>query len=773
MSDHTPIVEPLSTFLDHVNHRNQLVPATADGIRANDSVTAWSLVQYQTPFKNQNPRGTCWAFAAAAAMEAAYKRQYGITPDLSEEYIYHVEKTVGVGDGQGNDLPGPRETNCSYWDFQGASDVLLVLPAYGVSEEKYAPYITDVETLRQNIPAAGNLSIGGASQEQIDAFEYNQALIPLAARWNARYRVTGSKAVYTGSGDPVPAIIAELSNNREVVIGMTVGNGGDDNLGGSSGVGGHVTLIVAFDNTLQSFLIKNSWGIPLNPVTGQTTFTALSYATARQYITSAHAITSIADPNSPPDISAIWRGVWNMDHDGWRGKLVIRRTFNFENYVAKDAGQPNTLGNAQNSVRLGSYYRDGLRHDVNGHFEENGRKLVFFIADQAGSHVASGQETGQRFEVYLFSRDGATVAGQTSWQNSPFGALLSRTRTPGLPSSFTAAQWYGVWAISDDGWRGTLKIISISPSGVVAVYRAADGTEFPAPGFLGGDPHIINLTVQFSPANHQPFSLLAHTRETGVFSGTTKLSGTTYGVKGLRLLPIYGIEPNGVLLWYQHEGRVQGSTAWSGPNTVGSGWNNFQRVFSGGDGILYGVQPDGTLLWYRHVGNIDGTAAFAGPKTVGSGWENFKSVIGGGSGVVYAIQNDGSLLWYRHDGRADGSANWAGPIQVGSGWADFKQVFSAGDGILYAVKNDGTLVWYWHYGFAGGSVTWSEPMPVGEGWADFLSILAAEDGVIYAIAKDGTLSQYVHVGRYDGSRQWIGAKVVGSGWQNFTTVLVS
>src|SRR5207245_10566680 len=40
---------------------------------------SWSLAADQTPFKNQSDRGTCWAFAGASALEAAYHRHFGLT----------------------------------------------------------------------------------------------------------------------------------------------------------------------------------------------------------------------------------------------------------------------------------------------------------------------------------------------------------------------------------------------------------------------------------------------------------------------------------------------------------------------------------------------------------------------------------------------------------------------------------------------------------------------------------------------------------------------
>jgi len=234
---------------------------------------------------------------------------------------------------------------------------------------------------------------------------------------------------------------------------------------------------------------------------------------------------------------------------------------------------------------------------------------------------------------------------------------------------------------------------------------------------------------------------------------------------------IYGIQNDGTLQWYRHDGSADGSFAWTGPNKVGDGWQSFKSVFAGGDGIIYGIQNDGALQWYRHDGRANGTYVWTGPNKVGDGWQSFKSVFSGGDGAIYAIQNDGVLQWYRHDGRADGTYAWTGPNKVGDGWQSFNSVFSGSDGIIYGIQNDGTLQWYRHDGRANGTYAWTGPNIVGKGWQNFNSVFSGGDGIIYGIQNDGTLQWYRHDGRADGTFAWTGPNIVGKGWQNFKLVI--
>jgi hypothetical protein len=83
-------------------------------------------------------------------------------------------------------------------------------------------------------------------------------------------------------------------------------------------------------------------------------------------------------------------------------------------------------------------------------------------------------------------------------------------------------------------------------------------------------------------------------------------------------------------MWYRHDGWRDGSSNWTAGNggrQVGTGWNGYSRVFAGEDGVIYGMYPDGRLMWYRHDGWRDGSfnwTAGNGGRQVGTGWNVFR-----------------------------------------------------------------------------------------------------------------------------------------------------
>jgi hypothetical protein len=352
-----------------------------------------------------------------------------------------------------------------------------------------------MDQLKASIPECGNLDIGTSTQEQLDAFEFSEGLLPTPARQRAQYRVSDFGAL---PGMPTSEQVeAVLRGGHEVV----------------ADVPGHCLLIVGFDRLRRVYTAKNSWG--------EGYFIELSYDSTTWPILGGRFVIDVDALDAQPQKDAYWLGRWNMDHDGWRGELVIRRTTDYR----RSQGE---------STKLGNYYRDGQRYDVNGATSQDGQALHFWIADTPGK-VQPGAQQGQEFWAYVYSHDCMRAAGSTTWGRSRFGVSLSRNRLSGTPSpGFKAQDWIGDWAMNHDGWLGTLSIASVEP--FAATYTTSwDGTSLPVTGGLaGGASHFLQIAIPFFPGNPQDFRLFGHTRENDVFSGLTLTGGRTYGVQGYR-----------------------------------------------------------------------------------------------------------------------------------------------------------------------------------------------------------------------------------------------
>ena len=485
----------------------------------------YSLAAWQTPIRNQGSRGTCWAFAGIAALEAAYRRKYGTVLDLSEHYLFHMSKCVELyTDYMTNAVP--HENNSSYWGGQGNSGIIEVMSRIAVPEERFAPYLEQhqLDAIRTSLPGAGALD-WNATQEQLDTFEYDQRNIPLEARHQAKYKVKSWGVIGNLTTDKMEQVIAA---NSEIVLDVDAYkwryNAAIDALEydpNGGGGGGHTVLVVGYDRNQQVFLIKNSWN---DGRLLRLTYDYVRRESARWY--TGHYITDVENINMAPQMKAKWIGRWNMDHDGWRGQLVIRRFTNFH-----------TGENMQ--TKIGNYYRDGKRYEANGYFVDGGQGVVFFVADREGKITPGTLYSGQRHELYNYSWFPVMGAGKTHWNNIPFGSLVNRGAIPHRPSnSFSRSEWIGSWAMNHDGWQGTLTISAITPFlwGMLLVsgtYRTHDGRLLTISGSVNAaQNHVMSINIPFSADNNQSFELHYHTWENGIFSGTTTWGGRKFGVFG-------------------------------------------------------------------------------------------------------------------------------------------------------------------------------------------------------------------------------------------------
>jgi hypothetical protein len=302
---------------------------------------AVSLADSQTPLKSQGGRGTGYAFAVCAAMEALYRRAFGVTLDLSEQYVHHVNQ---AGELHPDHVTStlPHENNSSFWGSQGCSDIVGRLQRTAIPDERAAPYRdqSTLDSLRLATAEAGSLA-RGSTQEELDAFEFHDHHIPEVARLSARYLVTDCRALPRNpKAEDVEAVLAA---GHEVV----------------ADVPGHTLLIVGYDRSRRVFEVKNSWG--------ERELVEVAYDSPDWPLLWGWYVLDVTPLNAPPQPESCWLGRWQMNHDGRHGELVIRRTTDYRN----DPGAP---------TKLGTYYRAGHRRDVNGYTTQDGEALHFWVA---------------------------------------------------------------------------------------------------------------------------------------------------------------------------------------------------------------------------------------------------------------------------------------------------------------------------------------------------------------------------------------------------------
>lgn len=474
--------------------------------------------EFQTDIRNQADRNTCSAFAMLAAIEARYMRDYDLNLNLSEQFFWHSYKSTG--------LSFPKvykyENQSSYWGG-GNSQGIRAAVNFAIPLEHYCPYQTrnGMQAIRDQIPAAGQLiwesdpAQNMVTQDEVDAFEYSPLYITDEARQQARYGVKSYVLFDPSTIQNTSSLEWLLAWGHEVIVDANLKWKTDPATGireydPNSGGASHVFLVVGFDRDEQAFYVKNSWN--------EAGLIRVSYEFAENCFSYGSIVTEVTDPELPTT-KARAIGRWQMNHDGWKGELIIRRFTNETNDV----------------TRLGHYRSsDGSLKAINGKYVHDGRGVHFSFTEGPDSDPTS--LTGQPFTMDVYSWEIQHAAGDTVWNNISFGAYMSRDEfQSAYGKDFQPTKWKGTWSMNHDGWKGILVISQVLPIPFVGwlvqgEYQPSNGTPKVVVGFLDSQhSHILRFNINFSDENNQPFVLHFHTWSSDLASGYTFWNGKRFG----------------------------------------------------------------------------------------------------------------------------------------------------------------------------------------------------------------------------------------------------
>jgi hypothetical protein len=292
----------------------------------------------ETPVKYQQGP-SCQTFAAVGALEAAYKRQYGLTLDLSEHYLINMGETGG------------RPLN---WARGSASGALATAMNYGVAPtadwpaQNFTRIYSDLRAVLNPPATDTNSAVDGIVWNdplQRDVANFNPLLYPsLQSHEDAKY---APQEVSWVPNPKDPASYEQLiQQGHEIAVIIPVSQWKLNTVTGifdfnpaPARDGLHNILITGYDRNRRVFRIKNSWGANWNG----NGYADLSYDLITQAGSNQLYIASVRPPTQGAIGSGVWRGFWRAKIGGVSGTAVIRHMF---------------LSSVAPDVSIGTFYAD-------------------------------------------------------------------------------------------------------------------------------------------------------------------------------------------------------------------------------------------------------------------------------------------------------------------------------------------------------------------------------------------------------------------------------
>jgi hypothetical protein len=460
-----------------------------------------SLRAQQTPIRRQHGDECTW-FAATAAIEAAYNRDFGLDLDLSETHFNHLLKMALIGSGfplpqRENQIGawggGHIHTNLSWMETSRAG-----LPPQSLHPN--APYKNYSHPNPGDVPDVMNwAAVGGATQRTFDDFNLRDTPfvmktpedltwtpLPPGALTQGRYRSSGHDKPEGGEGRSLDWYREHLAAGREIVVQFACCDmfSNPEGRPGPSGAGGgsHAAILVGYDDAAQQFQMKNSWG--------ENDFRPYHYDNiTRGFVQAAAAITSVAPPSGPfpvIDNPSAFLGRWLLTDKGQPGLINGDAQGMLDIY---NVPGPRTF-------RIGTFNaQDGSLYRVNGFL--NGRVLTFWIDPVKPDLTLTDGVSGHRYQAMIFDDKRTIMTGRvamgtgnfsrgfTARKIAPFSVAPVQRSAPPTPSTILK----GYWSVEVEGELATLFFdrYDSSRNQFLGFFEVAGGTRGNAYGVVNGD----------------------------------------------------------------------------------------------------------------------------------------------------------------------------------------------------------------------------------------------------------------------------------------------
>ena len=227
------------------NRRYRLLPAKQEELLQDTyeakptSKTSVDLTADFRPIQNQGQQGSCVAFSLTSVFEYAVKLNTKEVMDLSEAFLYYNARKIDDGE---NFDPAVD-------DGATFTAALKSLSEYGLAEESFCKYDPNICYKEPSEEAYNNASI----RKLIKALNVERNVSSIKSALAEGYPVLGSFTLCP-SFNPSSNGLVSMPTKEEL---DAIADGTEEKTQHNR----HGMVIVGFDDKLQSFLVRNSWGV--------------------------------------------------------------------------------------------------------------------------------------------------------------------------------------------------------------------------------------------------------------------------------------------------------------------------------------------------------------------------------------------------------------------------------------------------------------------------------------------------------------------------------